>query len=282
MTPASFTPTVSAAYSSAVAAFLQLPPSQVVSSVTASSAQDYMRMLQAGSSGVTIQSIITTPAGTQPQLEAMLGNGNANALLQVLKTDLGPTVALTGFSRFATPIPTVPPTPSPTGVQAINSQQQATAQQGGLATTTIIGIVVAILIVALAAAYIVYAMTKSKKSDLRGSNVAGVYNSYKDDKFGVMNPVGGSGFAPHIARGYPAQRYSGSAGAGGRRSIGNSIELADYRGSIYSDMDNGSVMSDNPHFNAPRLSLTRKSLAEHQMRSAAGGALKGASRGNRL
>jgi len=261
-----------AAYSVAIASFLGLPTTaQYVSSfVVSSSVEEHMRMLQSSRSSVTVRTVITSASGTQPQIRAaLLGNPIHLAIQSVLAVG----ISQSDFIIFSTPMPSTISTPAPTTPIGLNSAQRAVAQQGGLSTTTIVGIVVAILVVAVAATYIVYAMTRGKKSDIRGSNVAAVYNSYRnqDEKFGAINPAG---FAPHIARGFPAQRYSGTS-QNGRRSFGNSIELADYRASGYGDADTRSVMSsDNPHFAAPRLSLTRKSLAEHQMRSAAGGSPK--------
>jgi len=262
--------TLNSAYQAAIASWLQLPDSNeyVSSSVVSSSGDEYMRMLQDGRGSITIQTTITIANGVQTQIRASLLNTDiVNTIGKVIGVGFTPGA----FSFLETATPTVATTAAPSGVGDANANNlgSTSTQTNGLPTTTIVAIVVVMIVLAIVGAYILYNQSK-KKVDLRGSNIAAVYDSYsgRGDRFGATNPVV-SGFAPHIARGNPAQRYSGTSQNGGRRSMGNSIELADYRASGYGDADSRNVMSDNPHFASPRLSLTRKSLAEHQMRSLA-------------
>lgn len=269
-----WTSQVNSAYANTIAEFLQLPLSSsnyVSSTYLSSSSADNLRMLQTDRQRkITVRTTISTAAGTQNQIADKLNEGELRNVIQGIippGTRENPFIVypLTSMPTMSTI--TAPPAPASGSVNNLGSTSN---QTNGLPQTTLIAIIVVIIVVAIAGAYVVYSMGR-KKTDIRGSNIAAVYNSYtgRDDKFGVVNPVN-TGFAPHIARGNQPQRYSGSA-PGGRRSMGNSIELADYRASGYGDVDNNSVISENPHFASPRLSLTRKSLAEHQMRSLAQG-----------
>ena len=263
-------------YETALANLLGMDPNNVVSTVVTSTIVG-KRMLQ--SAQIIIGSQIRTSFDGLGIIRDILQNGGAvNSELGFLRqggVSFG-SLNLQKFSFISTILPTANPTRAPTAIQGAASLAIASAtSQLGLPMTTIIAIVIVLIVVLIAAAFVFYSITKSKKNNqTRASNIAAIYKgSDTDSNFGGTSP----GFAPHIARGFPAQRYSGSTN-GGRRSMGNSIELADYRASGYGDADDHSIISENPHFASPRLStaLTRKSLAEHQRRSLTPGGGKNA------
>lgn len=262
---------MNAAYARELARLLGISPTSVSTIIAPSSARDYQRMLQSGQSSFTVQSEITSSVEGKDRIRTLLVRrvgSTVNAELDAFSNRLGLEGVQVGTFNVitATSEPIQQPTEAPASETAVLGINGAGNAGNNLPMTTIIAIVVVVIVVAIAAAVVFYTMSKSNKNDARGSLVAALHNNYKgkDEFFGGASPA----FAPHIARGTPSQRYSGSSA--GRRSIGNNIELADYRASGYGDADDRSVASENPYFASPRLSLTRKSLAEHQLKQGSG------------
>lgn len=231
--------------------------------------EEKARQLQTQESSVTLLiTVTTTTLGLTaiPNLltrPSFLGNEN-----YILRNGIGSSLLTWGTINqalpfdFPSPAPIASPSPAPStptaGAGALTNGVSSNGSVGGLPQSTIIAIVVVIVIVMLAVAAVVYYLGKNKNKEtvIRGS-ISSVYGQKHDD-FGSVSPA----FAPHIARGTrPSQRYSGTG------MSRQSIELADYRYGGNND-DASTVASENPHFASPRLSLTRKSLAEHQMQQA--------------
>jgi len=246
----------------------QVPPSVTVQFQQGSLEQpreEKARQLQTQESSVTLLITVTTTTLGLTAIPNLLSRppflGNENS---ILRNGIGSSITWGTINQalpfvFPSPAPIASPSPAPStptaGAGALTNGVSSNGSVGGLPQSTIIAIVVVIVIVMLAVAAVVYYLGKNKNKEtvIRGS-ISSVYGQKHDD-FGSMSPA----FAPHIARGSrPSQRYSGTG------MSRQSIELADYRYGGNND-DASTVASENPHFASPRLSLTRKSLAEHQM-----------------
>jgi len=271
LSPSTFDTSMRNTYANLLARLIgvtQVPnPSVTVTVQQSSLEQESARQLQSQQSSVTLLITVTTTTlglTSIPNLlaqQTFLGNENS-----ILRNGVGSSItwgtinqALPFVFPSNAPIASPSPAPSTPTVQAgaLTNGVSANGSVGGLPQSTIIAIVVVIIIVVVAVAAVVYYLGKNKNKNtvIRGS-ISSVYGQKPDD-FGSVSPA----FAPHIARGTRSQRYSG---AGMSRQ---SIELADYRYGGNND-DASTVASENPHFASPRLSLTRKSLAEHQMQQA--------------